>query len=139
MAEIKLFNTTSVALVDDEMLETLLAERWCLSNNGYAVRGKKTEGHYYKVHMHRVIANTPAGLECDHINRNKLDNRRCNLRNVTKSVNRLNAKVQRNNKSGVNGVSWDKKMSKWVAKKSGQYLGAFVTIEEAISVRLTKN
>ena len=51
--------------------------RWLWSyHRGYAVRKEKGR----TVRMHQVIAQTPAGLEPDHISRNKLDNRESNLK-----------------------------------------------------------
>jgi hypothetical protein len=79
-------------------------------------------------------------LQIDHINGVRTDNRLKNLRNVTHAENRRNVCRQKNNKSGVAGVSWDKVNQKWVARiktKNSTYanLGRFAAIEDAINAR----
>lgn len=65
----------------------------------------------------------------DHINRNGLDNYRCNLRPATRLQNRMNCGLSKRNKSGFKGVSWHKSCNKWVAKieinDKSIYLGLF--------------
>jgi len=56
----------------------------------------------------------PNGMFIDHINRNKLDNRRSNLRIVTTSQNVVNCPPRKNNTSGYRGVS--KKGNMWIAQ-----------------------
>lgn len=75
----------------------------------------------FGIYMHRIIAQTPAGMETDHINGDGLDNRRVNLRHATPSQNKANMrKPSRPNgerhSSSFKGVSWDKSRSKWQAK-----------------------
>ncbi len=62
--------------------------RWCLSR-GYAVRGVRARGGHRLISLHRQILGLTFGdgVEVDHINRNKLDNRRSNLRIVTHGGN----------------------------------------------------
>lgn len=55
------------------------------------------------------------GMEVDHIDTDGLNNRYSNLRVVTSSQNQMNKPKQANNKSGVTGVSWAKRESKWYA------------------------
>lgn len=93
------------AIVDDADFEWLNQFSWHYHNLGYA-RGANG-------FMHRLINNTPVGLETDHMNQDKLDNRRSNLRSVTASVNQSNKPISRNNTSGVQGVKWDKTRSLW--------------------------
>lgn len=86
-----------------------------------------------KVYMHRVIMEAQF---VDHINGDKLDNRRENLRAVTKSQNNMNQSQQKKQKhSKYKGVSWDKSRNKWMAycKKDGKmnYLGRFTDENEA--------
>ncbi|RIB01975.1 hypothetical protein C2G38_2050442 [Gigaspora rosea] len=50
----------------------------------------------------------------DHINRNGLDNRECNLRKTTPRENNLNRWKRKDNTSGYNGISFDKNMNAWV-------------------------
>lgn len=75
----------------------------------------------------------------DHINRNRSDNRICNLRIANHVQNGQNLKTYRNNTSGVIGVNWNKRTSKWKSEIdiNGKrfYLGLFNTIEEASEAR----
>lgn len=73
----------------------------------------------------------------DHINGNRDDNRITNLRAATQGENIANSKLNRKNKSGFKGVSWNAKQRKWAAfigiDRGKRYLGAFDTPEEAAS------
>ena len=77
--------------------------------------------------------------DVDHINRIRDDNRWCNLRHVTHKCNLRNCSLSKNNKSGINGVSWSKAANKWESciKVDGEkkYLGIFETLKEAAQVR----
>jgi len=91
------------ALVDDEDFEQLSKLKWGFDNsNGYARRvicGNE------KIYMHRMIMKTPKRLQTDHINHNKLDNRKINLRIVVQSQNNMNRKKV-NNKYGYKGINF---------------------------------
>ena len=65
--------------------------------------------------IHRIITNCPYGMVVDHINGNKLDNRKSNLRFCTRVQNRMNVTKYKNNKSGYKGVYWDKSHNIWRA------------------------
>lgn len=121
------------AIVDDRDYEWLNQWEWYYSSKGYAVRG-----YPKRVLMHRVILNTPDGLETDHINLNRLDNRRSNLRSVTSSQNNINKLLREDNKSGFKGVYWHKASKKWLAQislnRKHYYLGIFVNPKEAAFV-----
>lgn len=121
-------------LVDDADFEWLNQWKWYLSGNGYATRTSK------HIRMHRVINNTPDGYDTDHINRDKLDNRRDNLRSVTRSQNNFNSLPPKDNKSGVKGVWWSERWQLWYAqiKVNGKRynLGSSKNKNEAIELRL---
>ena len=101
MNVIKLSNSNDVALVDDEDHERLAKYNWQKSTNGYAIRSEGTD----KVYLHQEVCPTPPGVYADHVNGQRLDNRRCNLRPATHSQNGQRRKVQVNNSSGYRGVS----------------------------------
>ena len=98
----------------------------------YAVNGKKGL-------LHRFICGTPKGYVTDHIDLDTMNNRKKNLRTVTRSQNSMNREMQLNNKSGHNGVIWVERFSKWMAhiRKSGVQtnLGYYEDINEAVKVR----
>jgi len=81
---------------------------------------------------------TPEGLVTDHLNHETLDNRKCNLRNVTTRENLSNQKRKSELSSSYVGVSWHKHAKKWRAciRITGKkkHLGLFVEeIDAAIS------
>jgi hypothetical protein len=131
--EIRLANNRGVVIVDDEDFEWAGNRNWCLSAGGYASRGITTKGKKETVFMHREIMNTPKGMFTDHINGNKMDNRRKNLRVCTTTENSRNQKVFSNNKSGYKGVKAEGRS--WLARirVDGKpvYLGVFISAEEA--------
>jgi len=85
-----------------------------------------------------VTGNYPKN-KIDHVDGDGLNNRIDNLRDVTDAENAKNKRLSVKNKSGMNGVSWDKANKKWVVRISanGKYLniGRFARKGEAISVR----
>lgn len=101
-------------LVDAEMYEELTKYKW-LYQDGYAKRSvwnKETKKNYH-VFMHRVITNCPYGFDVDHINGDKLDNRKCNLRIATRSQNNANIPKYKGKSSKYKGVCWNKRKRCW--------------------------
>jgi len=78
--------------------------------------------------------------QIDHINRNRADNRICNLREVSRSCNRRNSGNPKNNVSGVKGVCWHKQSNLWRSRITHQgkkyNLGLYVLFDEAVCARL---
>ena len=107
MAKEILLTRGRVTIVDDEDYDWLNQWKWVFDSGGYASR---TLNH---IMMHRVIMDPPEGVFVDHRNRNKLDNRRSNLRLCTKSQNNMNQSKRRDNTSGYVGVCWFKPRKKW--------------------------
>lgn len=92
------------------------------------------------VYLHRYIfPDVPAGYEVDHISLDTLDNRKCNLRICTHQQNQCNQPLQRNNTSGVSGVSFYPPRNKYRARiKASQHdihLGYYLTFGEAVQAR----
>jgi len=104
-----------VAIVDDEDFERLSQYKWCYATVGYAVRFEQVNGKRRGVFMHRQIMQPPKDLEVDHINGDKLDNRRSNLRIVTRQQNRFNERPRKGTSSKYKGVSWYKQTRRWEA------------------------
>lgn len=116
--------------VDKDDIETLKEHTWYIDNSGYI---KDRDG----IVLHRLIMKAPKDKDVDHINHNKLDNRKCNLRIVTEYENMWNQTLAKNNSSGTTGVYQDK--TGWRAvigiynKKI--YLGHFKDKNDAIKAR----
>ena len=138
--EIKL-TQGKVAQIDDA--DAHLAEhKWFFakssSRSGYAAKSVYFgNGKAKTTFLHNAILGFPLNrLEVDHINGDKLDNRRCNLRIVTKRVNQLNS-ILRKTHSKYPGVHFDNRgyPSCWYSKirVDGKQLalGYFKTQEEA--------
>ena|ERR1035437_9624291 len=127
------------AIVDDEDYEYLNQFKWQLSTKGYACRTKRIGLRKFNKKitfwMHREVLKTPDNFQTDHINGNKLDNRRENLRTANNSQNHGNISLLKSNTSGYKGVSFDKSRKLWEAYISindkKKHLGRFSTPESA--------
>ena len=75
----------------------------------------------------------------DHINHDKTDNRKCNLRPISGNENQWNAKKASNNTSGVTGVFWDSSRQRWLASLfcngKTHHLGRFDSFDDAVAAR----
>tara|TARA_R110000751_G_scaffold207745_1_gene311540 strand:+ start:198 stop:683 length:486 start_codon:yes stop_codon:yes gene_type:complete len=112
--------------------------RFSLDKNSYVIYSSTKDGLIRK-RLHRILMGEPEDLVVDHINRDPLDNRRENLRIVSRQENQMNLSMKKTNKSGITGVSWHKDANKWRAdiayKYKHIYLGYFDTLEEARKAR----
>lgn len=126
------------AVVDDDDYPWLVQNRWWY-NGRYAVRCDYVGKRRINIWMHREIMDTPKKLFTDHINMDRLDNRKSNLRLCTKSQNMLNRPAQQNNTSGHKNIYWDKNRDKWCVEIKVQgkkyHLGRFEQLESAIEKR----
>lgn len=112
-----------VALIDDADYERLSQYSWYVSAKGYALSTKRVSGTKTHLRMHRLVLAVPPGMQVDHINGMRLDNRRCNLRVATHAQNLQNrgGHLRRGRKtSRFKGVCFDPKRSKWVAQIGAQ-------------------
>lgn len=96
-------NVMDTFIIDTEDIPLLKNHKW---RSVIKKRGNK-ELHYlgtgHTIYFHRILTGSP-DTEVDHINRNTLDNRKNNLRIVSKSLNRLNTGLFINNTIGIKGV-----------------------------------
>lgn len=130
-----------IAIIDNEDFDLVSQFKWRAQQNHntwYAV-----SSHDPNQYMHRMILSCPRGSIVDHINKDGLDNRRCNLRIASLAENRFNARLSKNNTSGFTGVCFEKRTGKWVASVSTRafgenrriHIGMFWSKEEAASAR----
>lgn len=133
-------------LVDDSDFDYLNQWRWNLSGRGYVERREHRSEVPNDVRrlipMHRVILGLTRGdpVEADHINRNKLDNQRINLRKTTHAQNLQNQSSRVGSTSRFRGVTWFKRDKRWRAQGYSNgtvmHLGYFENeIEAAVAAR----
>ena len=81
----------------------------------------------------------PKGMQIDHLDHDRSNNRIENLRLVTHKENGRNISKKKNNTSGITGVRWNKARQKWVAQisinKKGIYLGLYNNLLDAVAAR----
>ena len=95
--------------------------------------------------QHRILfmlytnSDIPSGMEIDHIDGNKINNTKENLRLVTTQENQRNVGINKNNTSGYVGIYFMKTRNKWKAQicvdRKSIYLGCFDTKDDAITAR----
>jgi hypothetical protein len=133
---IALANTGKVAVVDDEDYPLLSRYAWSLDHKGYV----KTSAFGTTVKLHRMVLNAPKDAQVDHKDRDKLNNRKNNLRLCDNAYNQANTEKRKfvNGKqtsSKYKGVKKSSNKKKWVAALNSKgerfYLGSFDSEEEA--------
>lgn len=111
-----------------------------ISSHGYVrVCGRHGVRERY---LHREIMGADQSVVVDHINGDKLDNQKANLRICTQQQNSFNSRTPNTNSTGVKGVYWCNKRLKWVAQiaYNGKTipLGRYVDFQSAVEARLVK-
>lgn len=119
-------------VVDDELAGGIATYRWNESRGGYIYRNRQIPGtrQFKRISLHRLVLPAPADLVVDHIDRDKRNNRRANLRIVTRKASAWN----RGAVGGVSrfkGVAWNASSQKWQVMLQGHYIGVFANEVEA--------
>lgn len=148
IAKIQLYNirqeVIGEALIDVEDISRVSQYKWRLSKGGterskcanvLTGNGKET----YTNSLHRHIMDCPDEMYVDHINGNRLDNRKVNLRICSNQENNFNTVKRSINTSGYKGIWYDKTRDKWCSeiKVNGKkiFIGRYINIENAAFTR----
>ena len=131
---VKYSNNDKYFICDLDDWEKLKNYYWADNGNGYASSGI---GYF-----HRIVTNCPANMEVDHIyqvSNGVCDNRKTNLRIVTKKENTFNKKSISKSKAEHKGIIYDTDREKWRVYISingrYKYLGRFDSLDDAIEAR----
>jgi hypothetical protein len=101
-------NNGKRTIVDKDTYIQLSSKKWRIHTKGYVSAVGKGEL------MHRLIMNAKKSQQVDHINGNKLDNRKSNLRLCSNSQNHMNkSKCTKEKSSKYKGVYWCKRKKRW--------------------------
>lgn len=133
-------NKVTGIILDTDILPIVAIKKWCIDSGGYPVANYNSNLiRLYDCVMALSYADKPINCYVDHINQDKLDNRRLNLRFVTPLESSMNMPLKSNNTSGVTGVTKTKyNMYRAYITINGKRieLGYYNTLEEAKMARL---
>jgi len=118
-----------VCIIDSVDFDLVKNYKWYLGNHGYAVSHKEDS----LILLHQLL--NPNWKMTDHKDRDKLNNRRKNIRECNHITNSQNQKKKANASSRFKGVCWDKQKMKWMSRiyinKKPKHLGFFICEVEA--------
>lgn len=113
-------------LIDEEDYEKVSQYKWYVDRDGYAFTAKPN------LKMHQLILGKKEGYVIDHINHEKRDNRKSNLRHITRQANAMNMKKER-------GLYWSEKHNFWIVQirinAKTKHIGCYKTKEKAREAR----
>lgn len=125
-------------IVDNDDYDKFNKFKWYLNGSG-SVIGRMKRGAGKLFHLHRIIIDAPPDMQVDHINRNRLDNRKVNLRLATQLENNWNQAAQKNCKTGVKGVYWRPERKRWraVFRYKGKLIidKMYKNFDDAVNIR----
>jgi len=139
----KAFNTGVEFIIDKEDFNKICHYTWRENHHGY-IETKINHGSK-RIFIHRIIMgieNVDWKIEqCDHIDRDKRNNRKSNLRICSFSVNQINKYPRKDNITGTTGITYDKRCkNSWRAyiNYNGKriYSSVVATKEECIKERI---
>jgi len=117
------------SLVDDEDFELAMQYTWHINTHGYAMANKQCRNKMTRFLLHRLVMRAPSDKMVDHINHDRLDNRKSNLRLCSRAENMANQRLLDANTSGYKGVCWETRTKKWKVQISvngiTRHLGRF--------------
>lgn len=123
----------AIVLIDTEDIDKLKEYCFRMHNKGYISTSIKGKTKY----LHQIVCGEiKEGFEIDHINRNKLDNRKCNLRKC-KHIDNTHNRVKEN-KYTQQGITKLKRLKTkpYHVRIANKHIGYYATIEEAIQARV---
>ena len=126
-------------IVDSDISDAIRNAKWRLHTNGYVMtRWNGKTGLLHRLLLGLEPGKASSRVCVDHINGNRLDNRRSNLRLCDHSQNVSNTPKRIDNTSGVKGVCWYAKRNKWTTyvtfRGKQYYLGYYENFDEAVAV-----
>lgn len=119
-------------IFDIEDYEKISQRYWYMNNYGYFISSPIGEEKYIMLHIF-ILGTKPHNKEIDHINRNKSDNRKSNLRFVTRAQNNQN-KLRKD--GTIRGICYIQQIGKWKVTIRNKTVGRFENYEEAVIARL---
>ncbi|KKN77664.1 hypothetical protein LCGC14_0357890 [marine sediment metagenome] len=132
------------ATVDDDDYKQVSQHKWHAIKSPYGFVAQRTcccpfsNGHPHSIFMHRQIMSCPHGRVVDHIDHNRLNNQKGNLRCCTRAENNANTRSRKNSSSKYKGVHWYEPTHKWLVRiqvrGNNMYLGYFDDESEAARV-----
>ena len=129
-------NTSDIGFIDADEIQNVQKYCWHVDSYGYFVSQITNDGKRKNVKMHQLLF----GKWVDHADRNKLNNRKYNIRQCTRNDNTHNSSVRSDNSSGYIGVSWNKTNNRWEAyimcNNKKMFLGGFSNKTDALIARL---
>lgn len=128
------------AIIDKEDLDRCIVKKWRLwQQSVYTGNNLKSKNNRLQFFILGIDSKNQLEQTIDHINGNPLDNRKCNLRICTQELNSVNKAISIRNKSGVQGVGFDKERNKWGAEirfhNKKCYLGRWNNFCDAVYAR----
>lgn len=121
-------NTKNKFYIDNEDYSKIKDISWYEASNGYVCH---KDTHKKVILLHRYIMNPPKNMVIDHINHNKKDNRKGNLRICTKQENAQNRLKK---PKGIT-KTYSNKNIYYIVQLKGKYIGCFKDYEEALKIR----
>lgn len=125
-------------LIDKEDIQKVSQFQWAIDKvgeNKFYISTNLYNQHPKKLYLHRLVTNCPVDMCVDHINHNRLDNRKANLKVCTIAENNNNFSLSKANTSGYKHICFDKNNNKYIVSIKNKFFGRFSSIEDAIKQR----
>jgi hypothetical protein len=127
------------AKIDKEDYLKIQNLSWCINPQGYAIARPRGVGKQRLINMQQVILGIIKGKEIDHINHDKTDNRKQNIRFCTRQQNTWNTSKSKGKSSLYRGIHWVHEKKRWYVRircnHKESFLGYYRDIKEAVEAR----